>query len=56
MPIDVDGAFTGMEMIIDYLDHYADVNDGLDGQPVPNKAMQMKQVAEEILAFLDELP
>lgn len=38
--------------IQDFLDNYVDVNDGDDGQPVPNKAMRLYS---RVVTALNEL-
>lgn len=38
-----------LQEAIDFVDQYADVDDGADGQPVANPAMALQQYLEEIL-------
>jgi hypothetical protein len=42
--------------VIDYLDDRQDVNDGDDGQPRPNKAMQLLHAAELLQTTFDPEP
>ncbi len=36
----------------DFLDNYADVEDGPDGYPSPNRAMRLRQLVQEALGDL----
>ncbi len=38
-----------------YLDNYADILDGSDGQPVPNRAMQLQARIRETIEMLQRL-
>jgi hypothetical protein len=39
-----------LQEAIDFVDQYADVDDGDDGQPVANPAMALQQYLEETLS------
>jgi len=39
-----------LQQCAEFLDNYSDVNDGDDGQPVPNRAMSLLQYVDAVLA------
>lgn len=45
-----------LDDVVDYLDDRQDVNDGEDGQPVPNTAMRLLHTAEILQARYDPTP
>jgi hypothetical protein len=44
-----------LEELKDVLDNYSDVNDGADGQPVPNRAMSAIQDIDAVLAEIGRM-
>lgn len=38
-----------LQEALDFIDNYADVDDGDDGQPVANPAMALQQYLEDVL-------
>lgn len=51
-----DAVKEALEDVEDYFDNRADVIDGEDGQPMPNKEMKLLQTVRAILDELKEKP